>query len=73
MTDAGAALYGRAWVPHKPTSARPNQKDRTPPATSSRLAHIADTLDPERKKRITEQAKLEAAAVMAAWERRTGR
>lgn len=73
MTDAGAALYGRAWVNHPPPKSRPNQKDRTPPATSSRLAHIADALDPERKKQIAEQAKLEAAAVMAAWERRTGR
>ena len=72
MTDAGAALYGRAWVDHPPPKTRP-PKEKTPPVLTSRQAHIADTLDPERKKQIAEQAKREAAAVMAAWERRTGR
>ena len=72
MTDAGAALYGRAWVNHPPPKSKP-PKEKTPPVMTSRQAHIADALDPERKKQISEQAKLEAAAVMAAWERRTGR
>ena len=71
MTDAGAALYGRAWVNHPPPKSRPNPKDRTPPVTAARRRSI--TLDPEREKHIKEQAKLEAAAVMATWERRTGR
>lgn len=70
MTDAGAALYGRAWVNHPPPKSRPDKKSKEPPVSNSRLMHITDALDPERKKQISEQAKAEAAAVMAAWERR---
>ena len=72
MTDAGAALYGRAWVDHPPPKYG-GRKMEGPPLLGSRELAVADSLGPERTKRIKDQAKLEAAAVMAAWERRTGR
>ena len=70
MTDAGAALYGRAWVNHPPPKSRPDHKSKVPPVTQAHRKAIE--IDPEREKWIKERAKLEAAAVMAAWERRQG-
>ena len=71
MTDVGAALYGRAWVSHPPPKSRPDHKSKVPPVEQARRKAIE--IDPTKAQRIKEQAKLEAAAVMKNWERRTGR
>lgn len=59
-----------AWHDHPPRKKKPVD---APIFTESRALHIADSIAPERLEQIKAQAKAEAAAVMAAWERRTGR
>jgi len=71
--DGLTSILGSRLPNPKPHKGEDRRVIPGPPVLASRQAAIADALGPARCEAIAEQAKAEAARIMAEWERRRGR